>query len=518
MTEGVAVGRPLPAPFKTRRRAPAPAMAPSQLPGLSAMLTHAFPPHRVAFHHFVREQTMRRRGLALLGTSAALGWFGGWETSMLALLSVGCTSELSGGAKDPTLELLLCFVWLAVVGMLAGTLAEEFDSSGGGGSAAHLKLLLAVVLVQLTLFHQLLLPWYPYLPLIPSVLGPLLVLFAHPSWAPHSLLLRTVLAIGVSFLLPLIHLVVSYAARTIWCQEWLLAQHAPELYKEVLAERQAVASAAAGVRKGEEGEYLAYAAAGSTVVAVVGLPRSGTTYLFSLLERLHGDGESSINPVVALSCYHIMFFERSLEHCSKGPAEVAKFEALIDRYFKDIGLNDRLIDKVAASARATEEYLHWLMPRHGKRRLDLNPGLCGKVVKDGAASPRGSGFVELSHRMLMVDEARRAATIESDGKGTPNGRRVKGQKLTILHKNPEEEDAVGLYSNLRNAAEIGQGHANVKLVHIERSIPPLFNSLLGFFMTFFDIGSTKPGAGGYAALNPYYFLFSAALPKPSYLP
>ena len=158
------------------------------------------------------------------------------------------------------------------------------------------------------------------------------------------------------------------------------------------------------------------------------------------------------------------------------------------------------------------------MPRHGKRRLDLNPGLCGKVVKDGAASPRGSGFVELSRRMLMVDEARRAATIESDGKGTPNGRRVKGQKLTILHKNPEEEDAVGLYSNLRNAAEIGQGHANVKLVHIERSIPPLFNSLLGFFVTFFDIGSTKPGAGGYAALNPYYFLFSAALLKPSYLP
>ena len=310
-------------------------MALSQLPGLSASLTHSFPPHRMAFHHFVREQTMRRRGLALLVTSAALGWLGGWESSMLALLSVGCTTEMSGGAKDPTLELLMCFVWLGAMGMLGGILAAEFNSGGEEGSAAHLKLLLAAVMMQLTLFHQLLLPWYPYLPLAPSVLGPLLVLFVHPSWATHSLALRVALAFGVSFFLPLIHLVISYAARTIWCQEWLLAQYAPELYEEVLAERQAVASAAAGIRKGEEGEYLAEAAAGSTVVAVVGLPRSGTTYLFSLLERLHGEGESSANPVVALSCYHILFFERSLEHCSKGPAEVAKFEGLIDQCERD---------------------------------------------------------------------------------------------------------------------------------------------------------------------------------------
>ena len=188
------------------------------------------------------------------------------------------------------------------------------------------------------------------------------------------------------------------------------------------------------------------------------------------------------------------------------------------------------------------------------QRLDLNPEICGKAVKEGEAVSTHtmlhllvmsgliltdcvllqSGFLELSRRMLMVDEARRgAATIESDAKPAPkqppekkstsgNKTRKKGpagkKKMTILHKNPEEEDAAGLYSNLRNADEIGQGHANVKLVHIERSIPPLFNSLLGFFVTFFDIGSTKPGAGGYAALNPYYFLFSAALLRPGYLP
>jgi hypothetical protein len=80
-------------------------------------------------------------------------------------------------------------------------------------------------------------------------------------------------------------------------------------------------------------------------------------------------------------------------------------------------------------------------------------------------------------------------------------------------------------------------------------VPPLFNSLLGFFVTFFDINgsstrskqqqqqqkqkkkkkqgqedaaaaaaaaatATAPAAPGYAALNPYYFLFSAALLRP----
>ena len=46
------------------------------------------------------------------------------------------------------------------------------------------------------------------------------------------------------------------------------------------------------------------------------------------------------------------------------------------------------------------------MPRHRKRRLDRNPGLCGRGGE--AAAGGGGGFVELSRRMLLVDEARRA--------------------------------------------------------------------------------------------------------------
>ena len=45
--------------------------------------------------------------------------------------------------------------------------------------------------------------------------------------------------------------------------------------------------------------------------------------------------------------------------------------------------------------------------------------------------------------------------------------------------------------------------------------PPLFNSLLSFFTTFFEM---RVAGSCYQPLNPYYFLFSAALLRPRYLP
>ena len=118
-------------------------------------------------------------------------------------------------------------------------------------------------------------------------------------------------------LLPLIHLVLAYAARTIWCQEWLIAHFAPELYAEVLAERAAIAAAgrqpqpAAQQEPRPEPEPKPGPApkpepepepGSGDVVMVVGLPRSGTTYLYSCLEKLYGPGN-----VVALSCYQVRF-------------------------------------------------------------------------------------------------------------------------------------------------------------------------------------------------------------------
>ncbi len=437
--------------------------------------------------------------------------------------------------KDPTGELFICFVWLGALGLLSNLLAYDHTyaatSSSIGGSSAGLKMLVAVVMLQMTLFHQLMLPWYPYLQLVPSIGAALLTLFVHPSWLPYSLPLRILLACGLALLLPMVHMVLSYTARTIWCQEWLLAEFAPELYEEIQAERAAIAIAAASTasstatpEKAASDEHAIERATEATTVAVVGLPRSGTTYLFSLLERLHGDGSSdhgdednmSSRKVVALSCYHILFYERCLVHCDKGPAEVARVENLIDEYFANIGLTNRLIDRVQASSRATEEYLHWLMPRHRKRRLDCNADLCGLGTEAGSvAAGGGGGFIELTRRMLLVDDARSApgyqtqsssgpppSTQRSAAAGRHNNQRCRpavARRTTILHKNPEEEDAASLAANLQNANGGSQTSAKskVKLVYIERKVPSLFNSLLGFFVTFFDInGRCSEGKDG----------------------
>ena len=437
---------------------------PCGLPGLSAMLIHTDWGHRSSFHAYVRSVTAGRRAGCLLLTSAALGWLGNWDSALLALLSVGLTSELHSGANGPSAELLSCFVWLGALGLLSSLLAGDHDVPGSAeGNTAALKMLAAVAMLQMTLFHQLTLPWYPYLPLVPSVGAALLALFAHPSWASRSLLLRIVLACGLALVLPMLHVVLSYAARTIWCQEWLLAEFAPELYAEVQAERAAIASSATAtgidtIAKTEAMHEQAKRAADAATVVVVGLPRSGTTYLFSLLERLHGNGtrddggtaDKHSRRAVALSCYHILFFERCLVHCAKGPAEVARVEGLIDEYFATIGLKNRLIDRVQASSRATEEYLHWLMPRHRKRRLDRNADLCGGGTEGGSAAAAcgGGGFVELTRRMLLVDEARAAAEFQRQSFGRlPSSAQCTAAATTILHKNPEEEDAASLVAN-----------------------------------------------------------------------
>ena len=73
-----------------------------------------------------------------------------------------------------------------------------------------------------------------------QVAPPLLTLFLHPSCSAWSWSYTFLLGTIFAALLPLIQLVLAYAARTIWCQEWLIAHFAPELYAEVLAERAAI--------------------------------------------------------------------------------------------------------------------------------------------------------------------------------------------------------------------------------------------------------------------------------------
>ena len=202
-----------------------------------------------------------------------------------------------------------------------------------------------------------------------QVAPPLLTLFLHPSCSAWSWSYTFLLGTIFAALLPLIHLVLAYAARTIWCQEWLIAHFAPELYAEVLAERAAIAAAgrqpqpAAQQEPRPEPEPKPGPApkpepepepGSGDVVMVVGLPRSGTTYLYSCLEKLYGPGN-----VVALSCYQCLFFERCLTHCDKGAAEIRRVERLIDRYFVEIGLSNRVIDRIAVSPSALLWLLCW---------------------------------------------------------------------------------------------------------------------------------------------------------------
>jgi len=138
-----------------------------------------------------------------------------------------------------------------------------------------------------------------------QVAPPLLTLFLHPSCSAWSWSYTFLLGTIFAALLPLIHLVLAYAARTIWCQEWLIAHFAPELYAEVLAERAAIAAAGRQPQPAAQQEPKPEPEpepGSGDVVMVVGLPRSGTTYLYSCLEKLYGPGN-----VVALSCYQVRF-------------------------------------------------------------------------------------------------------------------------------------------------------------------------------------------------------------------
>ena len=262
--------------------------------------------HRRDFEAYVRAKTLRQRLGALLLTMAVLAALSGGDVIVTALAAAAVSAAMPTPAADTTQSLcagaLMCSVWL-LAGMLRSTPA----------------LLCALALLQCATSHQLLLPFWPVLPSLITVVVPLAVLFIHPACAERSLASRIALAMTLA-LAALIHLILSYAARTVWLNEWLLQHYAPALFQEVIAERKALRKAAklpgvgeAGTKAGASGGNGPASSAVDAepgLVVVVGLPRSGTTYLFSLLERIHGKSG------VALSCYSCLFHERCVTHCS----------------------------------------------------------------------------------------------------------------------------------------------------------------------------------------------------------
>lgn len=94
-------------------------------------------------------------------------------------------------------------------------------------------------------------------------------------------------------------------------------------------------------------------------VFILGLHRSGTTLLYSLLARA-----ADFNTVTA---YHLTHYDELLYNRAHG-LETAAREALTRR-FTALGQADRGIDRVAATADTTEEYAFLLLAKSGVRHL-----------------------------------------------------------------------------------------------------------------------------------------------------
>ena len=96
-------------------------------------------------------------------------------------------------------------------------------------------------------------------------------------------------------------------------------------------------------------------------IFILGLHRSGTTFLYEALDRLL--------PAASLRAWHIAFYPRLLagQADGRGAADRAAFDA----YFRALGLRDRQIDAIALTAETVEEY-GWVLRRYG-RSFKLEP-------------------------------------------------------------------------------------------------------------------------------------------------
>lgn len=136
-------------------------------------------------------------------------------------------------------------------------------------------------------------------------------------------------------------------------------------------------------------------------VFIMGLHRSGTTFLYQSLARVY--------PLAPLTAYHIVFYNRLLSRHAQGIH--AEDQALLDRFFSQAGVTTRQVDNIRLSHRTVEEYCWLLKNRAGsvhlnartverfeemcRKLLRLRPDCRNVVMKnpwDTALGPQISGF------------------------------------------------------------------------------------------------------------------------------
>ncbi len=134
---------------------------------------------------------------------------------------------------------------------------------------------------------------------------------------------------------------------------------------------------------------------------VVGLHRSGTTFLYESLAR--------VLPLAPLTAHHVLCYPRLLNRFQQGTLH-ADQDAL-DAHFAALGLSDRQVDAIALSHAMVEEY-GWLLQRFGgsvhleRKTRPLFDDLCRKllVLHPGAQAallknPWDTGWAPQIHRL-----------------------------------------------------------------------------------------------------------------------
>jgi LPS sulfotransferase NodH len=149
-------------------------------------------------------------------------------------------------------------------------------------------------------------------------------------------------------------------------------------------------------------------------VFILGLHRSGTTLLYSLLARAGG-----FNPVTA---YHLACYDELLHNHAHGRQEAAR-EALTGRLAAD-GQSDRGIDRVAATADTPEEYAFLLLEKTGARQV----------------TPAGLPWlVELAHKVAHLADNDRAVLLKNPydlGTFTLLRDAFPGARFVFIHRHP----------------------------------------------------------------------------------
>lgn len=150
-------------------------------------------------------------------------------------------------------------------------------------------------------------------------------------------------------------------------------------------------------------------------VFILGLARSGTTLLYSLLGKT--------DAVEIMTAYHMLEFDRLIASHQAGETQARK-DALTRRFCAD-GTDTRGIDNIPLSADIPEEYGAFLLLRNGTRRLN------------NRTEPL---FRQLCQKMQYISDRPGRPTLHKNPADFGRFREVKrlypGAKFIFLHRHP----------------------------------------------------------------------------------